>query len=263
MRLVIIGGSGRIGTKLVNRLRREGHQVLVASLESGVNIITGEGLTPALAAADAVVDVANSPSFEAQAALEFFETAGHNLLAAEESTGVRHHIALSIVGMEHLLDVGYYRAKLAQERLIKASGIPHTILRSTQFFEFVGSVVDSAVEGNTVRVPPALFQPIASDDVAATLADLAIGPPLDSTTEVAGPDVRPLDEFVRQYLAARQEQRQVIVDPRATFFGARLEQRSLIPSGGFRAGSIHFAQWLSDSFPRRKSVEATAQEQRR
>jgi uncharacterized protein YbjT (DUF2867 family) len=247
MKIVVIGGSGLIGTKVVRRLRGEGHEVVAASLDSGVNIITGEGLAGALAGARVVVDVANSPSFEAEAALTFFETAGRNVLAAEKSAGVRHHLALSIVGLERLPQNGYFRAKLAQERLIKASGIPYTILRSTQFFEFFGPIVESAFDGKAIRLSPALYQPIASEDVAATLADLALGSPLDSTTEVAGPEAHPLDEMARYFLAAGRDTRQVIADTRAPYFGAEIDDRSLTPDGSYRAGSIHFAEWLTHS----------------
>ena len=254
MKIVVIGGSGLIGTKLVSRLRHGGHEVVAASLDSGVNLITGEGLTRAVAGAHVVVDVTNSPSFEARAAMEFFETSGHNLLAAEKSAGVRHHVALSIVGLERLPEVGYLRAKLAQESLVKASGIPYTILRSTQFFEFVSSLVESAVDGDAIRLPAALFQPIAADDVAAVLAELALGSPLDSTVEVAGPEARPFVEFGRQFLAARRDKRQVIADDRAPYFGARIDDRSLTPSGNPRLGSIRFADWLGRSVPQRKAV---------
>src|SRR5215470_11839240 len=251
MKIVVIGGSGLIGTKLVNRLRSANTEVVAASLASGVDIITGEGLPGALAGAQVVVDVANSPTFEARAALEFFETAGRNLLAAEKAAGVQHHLALSIVGLERLPDVGYFRAKIAQERLIKASGIPYTILRSTQFFEFFKALLGSAADGNAFRVSPALYQPIAADDVAATVADLAVGSPLNSTTEVAGPQARPMDEMAREYLAATQDKRQVIADARVPYFGSQIDDRSLTPSGSYRAGSIYFEDWLR-SLPQRK-----------
>ncbi len=243
MKIVVIGGSGLIGSRVVNRLRGGGHEALAASLESGVNLLTGEGLARALADAEVVVDVANSPSFEARAAMEFFQTAGHNLLATEKAAGVQHHVALSIVGLERLPDVGYFRAKIAQESLIKASGIPYTILRSTQFFEFFKALL-AAADGNGFRLSPALYQPIAADDVAATVADLAVGAPLNSTTEVAGPEARPMDEMAREYLAATQDKRQVIADARARYFGSQIDDRSLTPSGSYRAGSIYFADWL-------------------
>jgi uncharacterized protein YbjT (DUF2867 family) len=254
MKIVVIGGSGLIGTKVVRRLRGKGHEVVAASLDSGLNILTGEGLPGALAGAQVVVDVANSPSFETQAALDFFETAGRNLLAAEKSAGVRHHLALSIVGLERNPQNGYFRAKLAQERLIEASGIPYTILRSTQFFEFFGPIVESAFDGKAIRLSPALYQPIASEDAAATLADLALGSPLDSTTQVAGPEAHPLDEMARYFLAAGRDTRQVIADTHAPFFGAQIDDRSLTPSGSYRAGSVHFADWLSHSFSRPRTA---------
>jgi len=252
MKIVVIGGSGLIGTKLVNQLRSANTEVVAASLASGVDIITGEGLPGAMAGAQVVVDVANSPTFEARAALEFFETAGRNLLTAEKSAGVQHHLALSIVGLERLPEVGYFRAKIAQESLIKVSGIPYTILRSTEFFEFISTIVESAFDGNAIRLSPALFQPIASDDVAATLADLVLGPALNSTVEAAGPEAHPLDEMARYFLAAGRDKRQVITDADATYFGAEIDDRSLTPSGKHRIGSIHFADWLSRSLLRRK-----------
>ena len=256
MKIVVIGGSGLIGTKLVNRLRRGDHEVVAASLASGVNILTGEGLAAALAGAQVVVDVTNSPSFEARAALDFFETSGHHLLAAAKLAGVQHHLALSVVGLERLPEVGYLRAKIAQESLIKASGIPYTILRSTQFFEFIAAWWSRPSTGTRIRLSPALFRPIAADDVAATLAELVLGSPLNSTVEVAGPEARPLDEFARQLLAARQDKRRVIADARATYFGSRIDDRSLTPSGNPRIGSTRFADWLSSSFPQRKPVSA-------
>jgi len=258
MKIVVIGGSGLIGTKLVNRLRSGKNKVVAASLDSGVNIITGEGLPGALAGAQVVVDVANSPTFEGRAALEFFENAGRNLVAAERSAGVQHHLALSIVGLERLPEVGYYRAKIAQESRIKASGIPYTILRSTQFFEFISTIVELAVAGNAIRLSPALFQPIASDDVAATLAELALGPALNLTVEVSGPEAHPLDEMARYFLAANKDERPVITDTHATFFGAEIDDRSLTPSGKHRIGSIHFADWLNRSLPRRTPPDPSA-----
>jgi uncharacterized protein YbjT (DUF2867 family) len=245
MKIVVIGGSGLIGTKLVNRLRENGHEVVAASPASGVNTITGEGLAEALMGAQVVVDVANSPSFEDKAVLEFFETSGRNLMAAEAVAGVRHHLALSVVGTERLLESGYFRAKMAQESLIKASGIPYTILHSTQFFEFINGIVKSGSEGDVIRLSPALVQPIASDDVAATLADLAVGPPLNATVEVAGPEACPLDKFARRFLAATGDRRQVIADIHARYFGAELNDRSLTPGDRPRLGSIRFEDWLS------------------
>ena len=245
MKIVVIGGSGLIGTKLVKWLREAGHEVLPASPDSGVNTLTGEGLAAALAGAQVVVDVANSPSFEDEAVMKFFKTAGRNLLAAEAAAGVGHHLALSVVGTERLLESGYFRAKMAQEDLIKASGIPYTILRSTQFFEFVNGIVKSGAEGDAIRLSPALVQPIASDDVAAALADLTVGSPLNATVEVAGPESCPLDNFAREFLAASGDKREVIADVHARYFGAALNDRSLTPGDNPRLGSIRFADWLS------------------
>jgi uncharacterized protein YbjT (DUF2867 family) len=245
MKIVVIGGSGLIGTKLVNRLREKGHEVVAASPDSGVNTITGEGLTQALAGAQVVVDVANSPSFEDKAVLEFFETSGRNLMTAEAAAGVGHHLALSVVGTERLPESGYLRAKMAQENLIKASGIPYTILHSTQFFEFISGIIKSATEGDVIRLSPALLQPIASDDVVAALAELAVGPPLNATVEVAGPEACPLDKFARKLLAASGDRRQVIADVHARYFGTELNDRSLTPGDHPRLGSIRFEDWLS------------------
>jgi uncharacterized protein YbjT (DUF2867 family) len=247
MKIVVIGGTGLIGTKLVNRLRAQSHEVVAAAPDTGVNTLTGEGLAEALAGAQVVVDVANSPSFEAKAALEFFETSGRNLLAAEAAAGVGHHLALSVVGTERLLANGYFRAKLAQENLIKASGIPYTILHSTQFFEFIDGIINSGAEGDVIRLSPALVQPIASDDVAAALADLALGPPLNATVEVAGPQACPLDKLACKFLAARGDRRRVIADVHARYFGTELNDRSLTPGDHPRLGSIRFEDWLSRS----------------
>jgi uncharacterized protein YbjT (DUF2867 family) len=251
MKIVVIGGSGLIGTKLVYRLREKGHEVKAASPDTGVNTITGEGLAEALAGAQVVVDLANSPSFEDKAVLEFFETSGRNLLAAEASAGVGHHLALSVVGTERLLASGYFRAKMAQEKLIKASGIPYTILHSTQFFEFIRSIIESGADGDAIRLSPALVQPIASDDVAAALADLAVGPPLNATVEVAGPEACPLDKFASKFLAASGDRRRVIADVHARYFGILLNDRSLTPDDRPRLGSTRFEDWLSRSPARR------------
>ena len=229
MKIVVIGGSGLIGTKLVNNLRQQGHEVVAASPSSGVNTLTGEGLAEALAGAQVVVDVANSPSFEDKAVLEFFETSGRNLLAAEAAAGVGHHVALSVVGTDRLLESGYFRAKMAQENLIKASTIPYTIVRATQFFEFVGGIAQSGTDGQTVRLSPALMQPIASDDVAAALADVAVGAPVNGTIELAGPEPIRLDELVRRFLSATQDPREVITDVHARYFGAELNDQSPHP----------------------------------
>lgn len=247
MKIVVIGGSGLIGSKLVGLLRGKGHEVLAASPDSGVNTITREGLAEALSGADVVVDVANSPSFEDKAVLEFFETSGRNLLAAEAAAGVGHHVALSVVGADRLPESGYLRAKVAQERLIRASRIPFTILRSTQFFEFVGGIIQSAVKGDEIRLSPALLQPIASDDVAGALAELTVGKPVNGIVEVAGPEKIPLDALARQHLAAKGDCRQVIADVRARYFGTELNDKSLTPGDRPLLGSIRFEDWLRRS----------------
>ena len=251
MKIVVIGGSGLIGTKLVNKLRQSGHEVVAASPASGVNTITGEGLAEALAGAQVVVDVANSPSFEDRAALEFFETSGRNLLAAEAAAGVGHHVALSVVGTDRLLENGYFRAKMAQEKLIKASKIPYTILRSTQFFEFVSGIAQSGTVGQTVHLSPALVQPIASDDVAAALADVTVGAPVNGTVEIAGPERVRLDELVGRFLSATQDPRQVVTDVHARYFDAELNDQSLTPGDNPRIGSTRFEDWLSRSIPQK------------
>ncbi|MDX0464455.1 SDR family oxidoreductase [Sinorhizobium medicae] len=244
MKIVVIGGTGLIGSKLVGNLRERGHEVLAAAPNTGVNTITREGLAEALNGADVVVDVANAPVWEDKAVLDFFETSGRNLLAAEAAAGVRHHIALSIVGSERLPDNGYFRAKVAQENLIKASGIPYTILRATQFFEFVGGIAQSATAGQEIRLSPALIQPIASDDVAAALADVAVAPPVNGTVEIAGPEAIPLDELVRRFLRATEDQRKVLPDVHARYFGAVLDDQSLTPRDNPRIGAIRFEDWL-------------------
>ena len=249
MKIVVIGGSGLIGTKLVNNLRQHGHEVVAASPSSGVNTLTGEGLAEALAGAQVVVDVANSPSFEDKAVLEFFETAGRNLLAAEATAGVGHHVALSVVGTDRLLASGYFRAKMAQENLIKASKIPYTILRSTQFFEFVSAIAQSATEGQTVRLPPALMQPVVSDDVAAALAEVAVEKPVNGTVELAGPEPIRLDELVRRFLSANRDARKVTTDVHALYFGTAVNDQSLTPGDNPRLGPTRFEDWLSRSIP--------------
>jgi uncharacterized protein YbjT (DUF2867 family) len=249
MKIVVIGGSGLIGTKLVNNLRQQGHEVVAASPSAGVNALTGEGLAEALTGAQVVIDVANSPSFEDKAVLEFFETAGRNLLAAEAATGVGHHVALSVVGTERLLASGYFRAKMAQENLIKASQIPYTIIRSTQFFEFVGGIAQSATDEQTVRLSPALVQPIVSDDVAAAVADIAVGEALNGTVELAGPEPIRLDELVRRFLSANRDARKVTTDVHALYFGTELNDQSLTPGDNPRIGPTRFEDWLSRSMP--------------
>lgn len=245
MKIVIIGGTGLIGTKLAGTLREKGHDVLQASSRTGVNAITGEGLDRALSGADVVVDVANSPSFEDRAVLAFFETSTRNLLAAEAAAKVRHHVALSIVGTDRLPECGYFRAKLAQENLIRGSTIPYSILRATQFFEFVGGIVASSSDGQIARLSPALFQPVASDDVAAALADVTLADPINGTIELAGPERLSLDEFGRRYLAATKDTRKVVADIHARYFGAELDDRSLTPGDRPRLGAIRFEEWLA------------------
>src|ERR1700726_2097556 len=232
MKIVIIGGTGLIGSKTVAILRQGGHEVIAASPKSGVNTITGQGLKEAMAGTQVVIDLANSPSFEDKAVLEFFETSGRNLLAAEAAAGVRHHVALSIVGTDRTPENGYFRAKIAQEKLIAPSGIPYTIIRSTQFLEFLGGIAASATAGNIVRGSPGLFQPIAADDVAPIVADVALAAPRHGIVEIAGPERAPLNEIVARYLKALGDPREVVSDPEARYFGGRVEERSLAPLGG-------------------------------
>ena len=247
LKIVVIGGTGLIGTKVVSNLRQRGHEVVAAAPSSGVNTITGEGLADALAGAQVVVDVANAPSWEDKAVLEFFEKSGRNLLAAETAAGIGHHVALSVVGTERLLASGYFRAKLAQENLIKTSSIPYTIVRATQFFEFVGGIAQAATEGQTVRVPAAMMQPIVSEDVAAAMADTALAEPLNGMIEVAGPDPIRQDELVRQFLSATGDPRTVVTDESALYFGIALNDQSLTPGDNPILGPTRFADWLSRS----------------
>ena len=247
MKIVVIGGTGLIGSKTVSNLSRLGHEVVAAAPNTGVNTLTGEGLAEALIGADVVVDVANSPSFEDDAAMAFFQTAGRNLLAAEQVAGVKHHVALSVVGTERLQASGYFRAKLAQEALIKASPTPYTILRSTQFFQFVGGIVHSAAAGDAIHLPPALIQPIAADDVAAALTQIVISKPVNGTLEVAGPETFRLDTFAEEYLNAQQDPRDVVADPRALYFGAELDDQTLVPGLNPILGAITFEDWLDES----------------
>jgi uncharacterized protein YbjT (DUF2867 family) len=248
MKIVIIGGTGLIGSKTVAILRQGGHEVVAASPNSGVNTITGEGLAQAVAGAQVVVDLANSPSFEDKAVLKFFETSGRNLLAAEAAAGVRHHVALSIVGIDRS-DNGYFRAKLAQEKLIKGSGIPYTIIRSTQFMEFLGGIATEATQGNKVRISPGLFQPIAADDVAPIVAEVALAAPANGIVEIAGPDRAPFNEIVARYLKGIGDPREVVKDPAARYFGGLVEERSLVPLGEARLGRIGFDEWVRRSRP--------------
>jgi uncharacterized protein YbjT (DUF2867 family) len=246
MKIVVIGGTGLIGSKTVAILRRGGHEVVAASPNTGVNTITGEGLKQAMAGTQVVIDLANSPSFEDKAVLEFFETSGRNLLAAEAAAGIRHHVALSIVGTDRS-DNGYFRAKVAQEKLIKTSSIPYTIIRSTQFLEFLGGIAASSTDGNIVRLSPGLFQPIAADDVATIVADVALAAPRNSIIEIAGPERAPFNEIVARYLRAVGDPREVVSDPEARYFGGRVEERSLVPLGEARLGRIGFDEWLRRS----------------
>ena len=246
MKIVIIGGSGLIGSKVVAKLRAQGHEAVSASLESGVNILTGEGLAHALEGAAVVVDVSNSPSFEDVAVMKFFETSTRNLLAADAAAGVRHHVALSVVGSDRLTDSGYFRAKLVQEKLISSSSIPYSIVRATQFFEFLARIADAATDGDTVRVAPVLMQPMAADDVATAVARTAVGPPLNRIVEVAGPEQFRMDAIVRHALEARHDRRAVVPDPGARYFGVTLGERSLLPDDA-RLADTGFDDWLGRS----------------
>src|SRR5438093_1106736 len=246
MKIVVIGGTGLNGSKTVAILRQGGHEAIAAAPNTGVNTITGEGLKEAMAGAQVVIDVANSPSFEDKAVLEFFETSGRNLLAAEAAAGVHHHVALSIVGTDRS-DNGYFRAKVAQEKLIKASGIPYTIIRSTQFVAFLGAIAASNGDGNMIRISPGLFQPIAADDVAAIVAEMALAAPRNGIVEIAGPERAPFSEFVARYLKAAGIPREVVSDPEARYFGGRVEEHSLVPLGEARLGRIGLDEWLRRS----------------
>ncbi len=243
MKIVVIGGTGLIGSKVVSSLRQKGHEVIAAAPNTGVNIITGEGLAEALAGAKIVIDVANSPSFADEAVMNFFKTAGRNLLAAEKVAGVRHHIALSVVGTDRLPESGYLRAKLAQEELIKSSGIPFTIIRSTQFFEFLGGIAQSSSDGQTVRLSPALLQPVAPDDVVALVAKVATMGAANGVIELAGPDRIGLDNLVRRYLAAKHDTRKVVTDVHTRYFGTELNDKSLTPGDNPHIGSMSFETW--------------------
>jgi uncharacterized protein YbjT (DUF2867 family) len=243
MKIVVIGGTGLIGSKLVIKLRDQGHDAVPASPQTGVDTLTGKGLAEALAGADAVVDVSNAPSWEDAAVLKFFETSTRNILAAEAAAGVRHHVALSVVGTERLLESGYFRAKMAQEKLIAQSSIPYSIVRATQFFEFIKSIVDVATVGNTVRLAPVLFQPIAAEDVAKAVGRVCVGSPLNTMVEVAGPQQFRLDELIRNDLRAGKDPPQVVTDPEARYSGARLGERTLVPGDGARLGTISLEGW--------------------
>jgi uncharacterized protein YbjT (DUF2867 family) len=245
MKVIVIGGSGLIGKKVVDILRTKGHEVLAASPNSGVNSVTGEGLAGALAGANVVVDVTNSPSWADADVMEFFDKSTRNLLAAEKTAGVKHHVALSVVGADRMTDSGYMRAKVNQENLIKAGGIPYTIVRATQFFEFLGGIADSGAEGDTVRMSTAPMQPMAADDVAAALADVAIASPLNAIIEVAGPEAMSIADFVGRFLTAKGDKRKVIADPKALYYGAVMGSRGIAPGDNPRIGPTRFDAWFS------------------
>ena len=247
MKIIVIGGTGLIGSKVVSILRDGGHEAVAASPRNGINAMTGEGLKEALAGAQMVIDLANSPSFENDAVLAFFEASTRSLLAAEASAGVRHHVALSIVGTDRTPENGYFRAKVAQEKLIEAGSIPYTIVRATQFMEFLGVIADSSVDGNVVKLAPGLFQPIAADDVAALVAGIAFEPPRNGIVDIAGPEAAPFDEIIARYLKAVGDPRRVVRDPEARYWGGRVEERSLVPLGEARLGRIGLDEWLRRS----------------
>ncbi len=254
MKIVVIGGSGLIGSKLVNQLGKQGHEAIAASPNSGVNSITGEGLAEAMKGASVVVDVTNSPSWEDAAVLEFFETSTRNLLASEAATGVGHHVALSVAGTERLVESGFFRAKLAQENLIKQGSIPYSIVRATQFFEFVKSIADLSTDGNKIRLPAVLIQPMAADDVAGAVARVAVGSPIRGTIEVGGPEQFRLDELIRRDLAARKDPREVITDPHARYYGIAVSETALLPGADARIGKTRFEDWLGKSASRTAAV---------
>ena len=247
MKIVVIGGTGLIGSKLVAKLRDAGCEVVAASPSSGVNSITGEGLTDAMSGAQVVVDVTNAPNWEDQAVMDFFTKSSRNLLAAEAETGVGHHVALSVVGIERLPEIGFFRAKVAQEDVIKSSGVPYTILRATQFFEFAGQLADVSTDGDTVRLPHSLFRPQAAEDVAGALAEIAVAAPLNGTVEQQGPEALALDDFVREVLRSRGDEREVVTGPDARYFGAEVDDESLVPHNGARVAPTRLADWLSHS----------------
>src|SRR5262244_4106402 len=253
MKIVVIGGSGLIGQKLVTRLHERGHEAVAASPSSGVNAVTGAGLADVLVDAEVVVDVTNSPSFEDAAVLEFFQKSTRNRLAAEAYAGVRHHVAVSIVGADRIPDSGYFRAKVAQEKLIQSGGIPYTILRATQFFEFIGTITAQfPTDGQTLRVPSAVIQPILSDDVVAALVDVTLGAPVNGIIDLAGPERFRFDEIIRQFLSATQDTRQVVIDTHARYFGAKLDEQSLVPIGNSHFGVTRFEDWLRYSTVKKK-----------
>jgi len=247
MKIVVIGGTGLIGSRLVSKLREQGHEAVAASPNSGVNSITGEGLAEAVKGAAVVVDVTNSPSWEDAAVMAFFETSTRNLLSYGAAAGVKHHVALSVVGTERLLASGFFRAKMAQENLIKASSIPYTIIRATQFFEFVKGITDFATEGNKVRLPTALIQPMAADDVAAAVGRFATGTPVNGMVEIGGPEKSRLDELARKYLTANKDPREVVTDPSASYYGVVVSEKTLVPGDGALLSETRFDTWLAKS----------------
>ena len=247
MKVVVIGGTGLIGSKVVSRLREQGHELVIAAPSTGIDILTGEGLDAAMAGTDVVVDLSNSPSFEDAAVMNFFQTAGRNVLGAEAKAGVGHHVALSVVGTEKLTDSGYFRAKIAQEELIRSSGIPYTIVHSTQFFEFLPGIIKSATEGDTVRLSPALVQPIASEEVAEAVARVAVQPPANTTVAISGPEREPLSGLAQRFMSITQDPRKVVSDVHARYFGAELKTDTLVPEGEAWKGAINFESWLEKS----------------
>jgi uncharacterized protein YbjT (DUF2867 family) len=247
MKIVVIGGTGLIGSKLVAKLDGHVDEVVAASPNTGVNTITGEGLAEVLDGTQVVVDVSNAPDWEDDAVMHFFQTSSHNLLEAEAAAGVRHHVALSVVGTDRLTESGYFRAKIAQEALIQAASIPYSIVHATQFFEFIDGIADAAVDGNTVRLPPALFQPMAADDVASGVGRVAVGPPINGIVEIAGPEQFRLDELIREVLKARNDPREVVTDPQARYYGINPSERTLLPDDDARLGSTRLADWLRNA----------------
>jgi len=247
MKIVVMGGTGLIGSKLLNKLREHGHETVAAAHNTGVNTVTGEGLAEGLKGASVVVDVSNAPDWEDNAVLKFFETSTRNLLTCEAAAGVGHHVALSVVGTERMLESGYFRAKLAQENLIKASSIPHSIVRATQFYEFVKGIADFSTDGNKVRLPPVLFQPMAADDVASAVGIVAVGAPINGIVEIAGPEQFRLDELVRRRLTSLKDPRKVISDPNARYAGAKVSEKTLLPGNSARLGETRFETWVTHS----------------
>lgn len=250
-KIVVIGGTGLIGSKLVEKLRAKGHEAVAAAPNTGVNTLTGEGLAEALKGASVVVDVSNAPSWEDDAVMKFFETSTRNLLACEAAAGVGHHVALSVVGADRMIESGYFRAKIAQENLIKSSSIPYSIVRATQFFEFIKGIADFSTEGNMVHLPSVLIQPMAAEDVASGVCRVALGSPLNGTIEIGGPEQFRLDELVRRGLAARKDPREVVADPQASYYGIKVGETTLIPAGGARLGETHFEDWLNPAMSSR------------